>query len=310
MNDNKNGSSHRFTHAAMGTIFEIKICHADFKYAKSASIELFRLLDQLEQYLSHFIANSDISRISNLQCGESTQVSFETFECLLLCVDMYSLSHGVFDVTIGELYDCWLNEDKSLKSPSSKQVEEAKNHVGLYHLSFDENRFRVRMESGPVRLDLGGFGKGYALDKMAELLAEWEITSFALNGGQSSMLFGDAPLGQTGWPITISDPFDDYNRIREFHLKHIAIGGSGLGKGRHIIDPRTAQPLENDRATWAFAPTAAFADGLSTTFMLLSHQEIADLCSEFPQFSAIIIQKNKKPLAKRLVYIGSMEYDE
>jgi thiamine biosynthesis lipoprotein len=161
------------------------------------------------------------------------------------------------------------------------------------------------MESGPVRLDLGGFGKGYALDKMAELLADWEIDSFAMHGGQSSVLFGDAP-GDIGWPITISDPFDDYRVMREFHLAHIAIGGSGLIKGRHIIDPRTAQPLENDRAAWAFAPTAAGADGLSTTFMLLSLQEIADLCGEYPQLSAIIIQKNMEPIAERLVYIGNV----
>jgi thiamine biosynthesis lipoprotein len=309
MNDQKMKNLHRFTHAAMGTIFEIKICHDNFTYARSASIEAFHLLDQLELHLSHFIANSDISRISNLNVGEFTQVSYETFTCLQLCAEMYHLSRGVFDVTIGELYDCWLNADKSLKSPTPQQVAAAKHRVGWPHLSLDETHYQVRMESGPVRLDLGGFGKGYALDRMAELLADWEIDSYAMHGGQSSVLFGDA-LGDLGWPITISDPFDNYRLIREFHLAHIAIGSSGLLKGRHILDPRTAQPLENDRAAWAIAPTAASADGLSTTFMLLSLQEIADLCGEYPQLSAIIIKKNMEPMAERLVYIGDMESHE
>lgn len=304
MSDN---NIHRFTHGAMGTVFEMKICHEDFKYAKGASIEAFRLLDRIEQYLSHYIANSDISRISNLPIGGKTQVSYETYECLLQCVDLYSLSGGVFDVTIGVLYNCWLNEDKTLKSPTENEIEEAKSHVGLFNLEFDDTHFTVGMKGGPVRLDLGGFGKGYALDKMSELLGEWDITSFVLNGGQSSMLFGDAPEEQDGWPITISDPFDEYKTIKEVFLQNIAIGSSGLGKGRHIIDPRTATPLENTRATWAFAPSAAYADGLSTTFMLLSLEDIRHICSEFPQFSGIIIQKNSRPLAERFISIGNVD---
>lgn len=289
----------------MGTIFEIKISHDDFKYARAASIEAFRLLDQLEQYLSHYIANSDISRISNLPIGGSTQISYVTFECLLQCIELYSLSKGVFDVTIGALYHCWLNDDKSLKSPSQKDIKIAKSRVGLYHLTFDETSFRVGMNGGPVQLDLGGFGKGYALDKMAELFAEWDIDAYVLNGGQSSMLFGQPPQGELGWPITISDPFEDYRVLKELMLKNIAIGSSGLIKGRHIIDPRTATPTENTRATWAFAPSAAFADGLSTTFMILSLEEITEICKEFPEFSAILLSKSSEPLADRLVSIGS-----
>lgn len=298
---------HRFTHAAMGTIFEINICHDDHKYAQSASLEAFRLLDQLEHYLSHFIANSDISRISNLPVGGSTQVGYDTFECLLQCIELYRLSKGVFDVTIGALYHCWLHEDKSLKSPSQEDIAIAKSRVGLYHLTFDETSFRVGKTDSPVQLDLGGFGKGYALDKLAELLAEWDIDSYLLNGGQSSILFGQPPPGQAGWPITISDPFDNYHIIKELLLKNVAIGSSGLSKGRHIIDPRTALPLENTRAAWAFAPTAAFADGLSTTFMLLSQEEITVICEEFPQFGALLLVKSSEPLTHRLVSIGSAQ---
>ncbi len=304
MNQNTNENIHRFTHAAMGTIYEIKICHPEFKYAKAASIEAFLLLDTLEQYLSHFIANSDISRISNLKIGESTRVSYETFECLLQCVEMYGLSGGVFDVTIGALYNVWLNEDKTLREPTPEEIAQAKAHVGLHKLAFDENDFRVIMEGGPVRLDLGGFGKGYALDKMAELFLDWEIDSYVLNGGQSSMRFGLPPEGEEGWYITLSDPFNDYAMFREFYLHDISISGSGTQKGRHIIDPRTAEPVETTRATWAFSPRAAFADGLSTTYMILSPEEIQKICMAYPQFKAILLIDGEQPVQERLTYIG------
>ncbi|RLD10203.1 hypothetical protein DRI50_11330 [candidate division KSB1 bacterium] len=297
---------HRFTHAAMGTVFEIKISHDDYQYAKFASTEAFRLLDTLEQYLSRFIANSDISRISNLEIGEWTKVSVETYECLMQCVDMYRLSAGVFDVSIGALYDCWLDEKKRLKSPTPDEIAEAKEHVGLHKLSFDATQFRVGMSGGPVHLDLGGFGKGYALDKMAELLTEWELTSFVLNGGQSSMLFRQPPAGEAGWDITLSDPFNDYQPMRELRLHNVAIAGSGLQKGRHIIDPRSGEPLQNHRATWALAPTAAFADGLSTTFMILEYEKIKAICATMPQYKAIILDDGAGRLEERLQVYGDI----
>jgi len=302
----KTKNYHRFVHAAMGTVFEIKISRTDYDYAKFAATEAFRLLDTLEQYLSHYIANSDISRISNLNIGEWTKVSLETYECLMQCVEMYNLSDGIFDVTIGALYKTWLDENMALKSPSKKEVAEARKYVGLYDLSFEETHYQVGMNSGPVSLDLGGFGKGYALDKMAELLQEWEIDSFVLNGGQSSMLFGAPPQDEDGWNITLSDPFNDYQQFRELCLKNSAIGGSGLQKGRHIIDPRPGKPIDNQRAVWALAPSAAFADGLSTTFMILDPEDISVLCQNFPQFKAILLNDGADDGQNRLTIYGDL----
>ena len=306
MDQKKSENFHRFAHGAMGTIFEIKISRTDFEYAKFAATEAFRLLDTLEQYLSHYIANSDISRISNLHVGEWTKVSVETFECLIQCVDIYTLTGGVFDVTIGALYKTWLNENMSPKSPSRAEVNEAKKHVGLFHLAFDETQFQVGMNGGPVKLDLGGFGKGFALDKMAALLREWEIDSYLLNGGQSSMLFGKPPEGENGWNITLSDPFNDYKEFRTLWLKNIAISGSGLQKGRHIIDPRNGEPISSQCSAWALAPTAAFADGLSTAFMILDSEEIETICSNFPEFKSIILCDGDGALEERIFIRGNI----
>jgi FAD:protein FMN transferase len=306
MNEKKKEDFHRFTHGAMGTVFEIKISKSDFDYAKAAAAEAFRLLDILEQYLSHYIANSDISRISNLDVGEWTKVSVETYECLQQCVDMYSLTGGVFDVTLGWLYKTWLNENMTLKAPTFDEISKAKKQAGLFHLSFDETQFQVGMNGGPVRLDLGGFGKGYALDKLAEFLREWDLDSYLINGGQSSMLFGEPPEGANGWDITLSDPFNDYKEFRALCLKNIAISGSGLKKGRHIIDPRSGEPIDVQRSTWAFAPTAAFADGLSTSFMILSFEETAKICKSFPAFKAMILSGGSDAVEKRLTIYGTL----
>jgi len=105
---------HRFSHEAMATNFEIFIHADDFTYARGAAVDAFRVLDQLEQELSRYIENSDISRINALQVGERTQISLETFECLQQCELMYRLTGGTFDVTIGKLMDAWLDEENNI----------------------------------------------------------------------------------------------------------------------------------------------------------------------------------------------------
>lgn len=293
----------------MGSIFEIKICHDDADYARSASVEAFRLLDILEQDLSRFIPNSDISRINHLKVGDSTVVSIETFECLHLCVKAYELTKGVFDVTIGELYNCWLNEDKSLRSPGKTKVRRAQEKVGMYHISLNSSTFSVEKHGADVKFDFGGFGKGYALDKMAELLFDWSLDSFYLNGGQSSILVSHAPEHESGWQITFSDSFQNYKKFKDMYISNIAVSGSGTQKGRHIIDPRKAVPIDNNRTAWAFTSSAAMADALSTAFMILSFDEMNEICSINDDIKAIILE-DKNNNKNRITYIGNWEQSD
>ncbi|MDZ7316348.1 MAG: FAD:protein FMN transferase [candidate division KSB1 bacterium] len=294
---------YRFSRQAMGTIIDLYFADIDQSYAASAAEEVFRLIERLEQLLSRFIPTSDISRINALPIGGSTVVSLETFECLKQCREIYYRSGGVFDVTIGALYRIWLNEDKSLRNPSARDIEEAKRRVGFQHLVLNEADFSVTMAGGPVVLDLGGFGKGYALDLAAELLQEWEIPCYMLNAGQSSLRFGDPPAGEP-WRVTLSDPFNGYRPFRELRPYRIAISGSGLQKGRHIIDPRFARPVENRRAAWSYHPSAAYADGWSTAFMMLNLREIRAACRENSGLGATILFSGYEPLEERLFDFG------
>ncbi len=283
-----NPNIHRFSHTAMATIFEVLIYHDEEKYAKQAALEAFFQLDRLEQDFSRFIKNSDISRINDLSINERTQIGVDTFECLLQCADLYVKTKAAFDITIGSLLKCWLNEDKSLRNPTQEEIKLAKQRTGLYHILLDETNYSVKMLSGPVQLDFGGFGKGYAVDQMAELLNEWSINKFLIHGGKSSVLAGEAPDGENGWQVSITNPFND-QVMEQIWLKNQAMSGSGLQKGFHIIDPRTAFPVKTNRAVWAFAPTAAISDGLSTAFLIMSPDNVKNYCFNFPGVKAISV---------------------
>ena len=127
----------------MATVYEIYIIHDDAEYAYQAAWEAFTELDRLEQELSRFIENSDISRINNLKKGASTRVGLDAFECIKQSAQIYNDTKGAFDITVGHLYECWLNPDKTCRSPSDDELQEALKNTGMNLLALNAADYRV-----------------------------------------------------------------------------------------------------------------------------------------------------------------------
>lgn len=274
-------SAHRFSHTAMATTFEIFILHEDSLYAEQAAYAAFDDLDRLEGELSRFREHSDVNRINTHTTKKPLRIGLETYECLALCQQISEETGGAFDITVGSLMTCWLNPDKTRRNPSPEEIEQARTYTGMHLLELDEESHSVRLKCAPVSVDLGAFGKGYAVDKMADILREWDIDVALLHGGWSSVLALDALPEAMGWPVTISDPRSG-EVLRAIELQNRSLSGSGLRKGRHIIDPRAGAPVSDARTAWAEAPSAALADALSTAFMVMTVDEIERYCAKNP----------------------------
>lgn len=303
---------HRFCHEAMATTFEIIILYEDGRYAQQAARAAFDELDRLEGQLSRFIENSDISRINNLAAKQSLQVGPAAFECLQLCARMYAETDGAFDITIGSLLDCWLEKAKSVRRASKGQLNPARQHTGLHLIKLDEAEHTVQLLSTGVQIDLGGFGKGYAVDKMAQLLGNWSIDTALIHGGYSSVLGIGTPAGEKGWPITLSNPCNRKQTLARLYLQDRAVSGSGLQKGTHIIDPCTIRPVEGKRAAWACAPDAATADALSTAFMVMSPEQVKQYCLRHPDVLAMLVTETqgKEGQKDKIMHFGAWKEDE
>ncbi|MBL7187489.1 MAG: FAD:protein FMN transferase [Phycisphaerae bacterium] len=279
----------RFSHEAMATTFEILIVHEDDRYALQAAIAAFNEVDRLEGEFSRFIENSDVSRINNLAAGEPLLLGLDTFECLKISARVNAETAGAFDVTIGSVFQCWRNEDAAPRTPLAQELDLARQRTGMHLLELDETRLTVKLLVSQVQIDLGGVGKGYAVDRAAELLREWSIETALISGGYSSVLALDVPPGTKGWPLTLSHPADRSQILARPHLRAGALSGSGVQKGRHIISPRTAEPTEGKLAAWSGAPDAASADALSTAFMIMTADEIEKYCALHPDTRAMVI---------------------
>lgn len=280
---------HRFSHEAMATAFEIFILNDDARYAQQAANAAFDELDRLEAQLSRFIDNSDICRINKLAPYQFLSIGPETFECLQLSTRMYDQTNGAFDITVGCLKDYRPGSEKST-AHSEKQYNSAPLRAACSAIKLDENRHTVQLTE-PVLIDLGGIGKGYAVDQMAKVLLEWSIDTALLHGGSSSVMAFGSLAGTNGWPVTLSSPVKPRETITHIDLQNSALGGSSLRQGQHIIDPRTALPAVGKVAAWACAPDTATADALSTAFMIMSAEEIEQYCLRHPDILAVVISQ-------------------
>jgi len=291
---------HHFSKRAMATVLEVFIAHEDATYSAQAANAAFDEVDKLEQLLSRYVSFSDVSRINNAPADQPVRLEIPSFECIQQAVRMSDETDGAFDVTVGLLVDCWLDkETETLKKPSDEQLRKVLEHTGTNILKLNEDDFSVELSNSPVKIDLGGIGKGFAVDKMVETFEFWEITSALITGGASTVRALDAPPGSEGWTITVSNPAPPGQVLQRTTLIDCSLSGSGLKRGPHIIDPRTGHPTKASVAAWALTPNAAAADALSTAFMIMTETQIEDYCKTHPDTAAMTISDTKpNPLNK------------
>ncbi len=289
----------RFSHEAMATTFEVLVVHPDERYARQAAAAAFDLADRLELELSRFVESSDIWRINHGPAGQPVVVGLAAFECLDISRRIYDQTKGAFDVTIGSLLKCWRADGAEARPPSQEQLKAAQGRTGMGLLELSRGQHSVTALVEGVQVDLGGIGKGYAVDRMGELLREWGVDTALISGGYSSVLALDPPPGRRGWPVSLTHPQRAGQVLAKPQLQKRAMGSSGLRKGRHIIDPRTGRPVKKKCAAWSSAPEAATADALSTAFMVMSVEEIENYCRDHQEVSAMVVFDTDSGRAKQ-----------
>jgi len=322
---------HRFGHEAMNTPFEIVIAGHDETYASQAAMAVFREVDRIEGILSRFNPCSDVGQINLLDPGGSVGVDLEVLNCLLIANDVHCQTGGAFDVTVGPLVQCVRDEQGHPVNATQDEWKAAFARVGMDRLILnfedftvgvkrnwgrspvspeeggaspiargeEENRGASPISSGRVVVDLGGIGKGFALDSTVETLDDWGIEDAMVHGGTSTALVlgsggaaAGCPPGVTGWVMGIGADWGAAAGLERVILHSGAISGSGVElQGEHIIDPRTGAAALNHLAAWAICPSAARADALSTAFVAMSTDEVQAYCRNHDDTAAVVVPR-------------------
>ncbi len=265
----------RFMHDAMNTTFQLRLTDVEPSAAHGMARECFDHLDYLESRLSRFIEGSDISRINHLQAGETLYISEACHECLLISLDAHARTHSLFDITLGSHIAHRKSADTGPLPPLSGSL--------IIHPDIAA----VTCQLPGREIDLGGVGKGYALDQLRQILVDWGAPGGLLTAGASSML----AFGPDAWPIDLAA---DRDSLR-LSLTNHALSASGTGiQGGHIIHPggNEAMPAQPANRVWVTASTAALAEIWSTALILIEPDGIPKFIAGETTLSEVHIERH------------------
>lgn len=250
--------------AAMGTTYTIEMYGTDRISMNSAMNQAFEEVHRLDNLLSNYIPDSEVSRVNQDAANGPVKISRELFRLLERCTDDSRRSDGTFDITVGPLMQVWGFYRDSGHLASRAAVQKAMQSVGWQNIVLDPINLSIRFTKPGVNLDLGGVGKGYAVDRMVRVLRQRGVRSSLVSAGSSSIYgIGVPPNRPQGWRIQIRDPRNEKGTVGQVYLKNTSISTSGgyekffWADGRmysHIMDPRTGFPSRGVLSVSVVAP--------------------------------------------------------
>jgi FAD:protein FMN transferase len=236
----------------MGSSFSMVLYGREQASLESAATAAFQEVDRLDQLLSNYKPASEWSLVNREAGRRAVRVSDELFALLSSCIDYSRRSDGAFDITVGPLMKTWGFYMGEGNRPRPAEVSATLDRVGYRFVRLDRAARTVRFTRPDVELDPGGIGKGYAVDRVVEVLKGRGVDAALVSAAGSSIYgMGAPPDDPRGWPITIRTPRRPDETAAQVVLKNRSLSTSGSyekffwAEGRtyaHIMDPRTGYP--------------------------------------------------------------------
>jgi thiamine biosynthesis lipoprotein len=210
------------------------------------------------------------------------RVSQELFDLFAACLEYSRQSEGAFDISVGPLMKVWGFYKGTGHLPHRAEVAAAETLVGYRHVRLDARAQTVWFDRKGVELDPGGIGKGYAVDRMVDVLKQHGV-AIALVAGSGSSIYGlgAPPSEPRGWPVDIKDPWDHTHTRAEVFLKNTSMSTSGSyekffrAEGKiyaHIMDPRTGFPVQGSVAVSVVAPRTIDSEAWAKPYFVNGRQ--------------------------------------
>jgi FAD:protein FMN transferase len=282
------------TEAIMGTRCYVELWSEDPVKGNDAIDAVMAELRRIDNLMSHYKPESQLSQINEYANERAVQVDKELFDLIKLSTHYSQITEGAFDITyasVGYLYDY-----PHHVHPTEEQIRETLPAVNWHNMLLDEEHHTVRFEHPGMRIDLGGIGKGYAVDRGIDILKGRGIERALVTAGGDSRIIGDR-MGRP-WLVAVRHPDNPNKVVTRIPLANSAVSTSGdyerfFDEGgvryHHIIDPRTGHSASKVRSATILAPTATQTDGMSKTAFVLGPEKALEIINRLPEYDAVFV---------------------
>jgi len=259
----------------LDTVVDIQVISSDDARANQAIAAAYGEIQRIERLISRYHQDSQIVALNKNAGVESVAVSPEVRDLLQRGKEYSILTDGLFDIAIGALVNLWGIGTEHERIPTDEEIQQTLPRINLAALDL-ANPQHVSITQPGISVDLGGIGKGYAIDRAWQTLKDHGIEKALINAGGNIRCIGTRADGKP-WRIGIRHPRQDgILGVIEVTEKAVATSGDyeryflkGGTRYHHILDPRTGKPAQGCQSVTILAPTAEMADALSTSVFLM-----------------------------------------
>ncbi|MBI4529910.1 MAG: FAD:protein FMN transferase [Candidatus Latescibacteria bacterium] len=281
----------------MGTVCEITASGDDVNRVEAGVTAAFAEIDRLEKVMSTYRDDSEIARLNRTPARQESVCSEDLFSVIEQAQGYAVLTGGTFDITVHPLIEVWGFEKIGGDRPTPEAIFAALTSEGYRLMTVNVKDRTCTFTRDGMGINLGGIGKGYALDKAVDQLRRYGVTSARLNFGGNISTMGRPSDGET-WCIRVSHPVKLRERVVDLYLSDRAVSTSANSErfveieGKrygHILNPRTGFPANRQGSVTVVSPSATEADALSTGLFVMSDDQIRLFVQAHQEIGVIVM---------------------
>ncbi|MGL4474710.1 MAG: FAD:protein FMN transferase [Shewanella sp.] len=288
----------------MGTTYHISVVAND-KLPSSEQLQqqIDTALELVNDQMSTYRPNSELSRFNQADINTPIAVSMDTIKVIDAGIDLQQKTAGALDITLGPLVNMWgFGPDKRpTTEPSQAQIDDAMTHTGIDKITIDG--VTLAKSTPGLYVDLSSIAKGFGVDKVASILASYQVTGYLVEIGGEIAAFGHKIDGSS-WRVAIEQPSDNGREVQQvIELGNMAMATSGDYRNyyefdgerfSHLIDPRTGYPIKHNLASvTVLYENCMIADGFATAMMVLGTESSLALAQKL-NLAIMLIEKNNQ----------------
>ncbi len=287
----------------MGTLITITAVAQDESVAQDAVAAGFKEVRRLEALLSTWIPDSELSRVNRAAGQEAVRVSADSLTVVKRSLAIAAMTNGGFNIAVGPAVEAWSVMDRQ-RIPDDEELRSLHPLTDWAAVRVDDRSSTVFLPRAGMRIDVGGIGKGYAADRVVEVMRRAGAAAGVVALSGDIKAFGELP-GGSGFPVGIRHPRQEDRVLTVIHLKDEAISTAGDYERfferdgvryHHILDPVTLKPARGCQSVTVIAREGTMADGLDTGIFVLGPERGMALVEKLPGVEAIVVDQEGRVL--------------